>query len=110
MWSCSFAPRACIAGSALLFLAAASNDRPWVIDGDTVIWHGERIRIANLDAPEIGDRSRCAHERQLGYAAKHYAIQLVKRGANFQIYGYKHVDRFGRTVANMGGLGLGLVR
>lgn len=88
----------------LLILAASLElvaDRPWVVDGDTVDFEGERIRNSNLDAPEIGSRSRCALERKLGLEARSYAIQLVKHGRDFQIYDRSHVDRFGRTVAKL---------
>lgn len=87
--------------SLLVLLGNMSQSRPWVIDGDTVNFRGERIRIENLDAPEIGDRSRCALERKRGYAAKRQAIRLVKQGSKFTIYGRDHVDRFGRTVARL---------
>jgi endonuclease YncB( thermonuclease family) len=80
---------------------AARPDRPWVIDGDTVIWRGKHIRIENLDAPEIGDRSRCKLERERGYGAKRYAIRLMQAGRTFEVYGFDHIDRFGRTVARL---------
>jgi micrococcal nuclease len=85
---------------ALLSIAARSA-HPWVIDGDTVEYRGERIRIENLDAPEIGERSRCAQERERGYAAKRQAIQLINGGSRFEIYSRDHIDRFGRTVARL---------
>lgn len=85
----------------LICTAAASSPRPWVVDGDTVEFRGERIRIENLDAPEIGERSRCALERKRGFAAKRYAIRLMKKGSRFQVYGFDHVDPFGRKVARL---------
>jgi endonuclease YncB( thermonuclease family) len=80
---------------------AARPERPWVIDGDTVVWHGKHIRIENLDAPEIGEHSRCALELQRGQAAKRFAIRLVQTGRTFELYGFDHIDRFGRTVARL---------
>lgn len=84
----------------LIFTTAAAGDdrRPWVIDGDTVVWHGTHIRIANLDAPEIGDHARCTLELQRGLAAKRYAIRLMERGRQFEVYGFDHIDKYGRTV------------
>jgi endonuclease YncB( thermonuclease family) len=72
-----------------------------VIDGDTFDYRGERIRVENLDAPEIGARSRCALERTRGFAAKRKAIQIMKSGSRFEVYGRDHIDRFGRQVARL---------
>jgi hypothetical protein len=38
-------------------------DRPTVIDGDTVRWRGEKVRLVGFDAPESGNRARCQSER-----------------------------------------------
>jgi hypothetical protein len=38
------------------------EDRIRVIDGDTIEAAGERIRIANIDTPEMPPKSRCAAE------------------------------------------------
>lgn len=80
---------------------ARSSDRPWVIDGDTVVWRGKHLRIANLDAPEIGNRARCTLERERGLAAKRYAVWLVRHGSSFQTYAFDHIDVYGRTVARL---------
>lgn len=90
-----------VLGILLLCTTAANSYRPWIIDGDTFDYRGERIRVENLDAPEIGERSRCALERQRGFAAKRYAIRLMKQGTRFEIYGFNHIDRFGRKVARL---------
>ena len=36
-----------------------------VVDGDTIWLHGEKIRIADIDAPETHD-PRCSSEKELG--------------------------------------------
>jgi micrococcal nuclease len=50
-----------------------------VVDGDT-IWHeGTKLRIRNIDTPEI-DQAKCPLERQLGERAKARLIVLLSGG------------------------------
>ena len=58
-----------------------------VIDGDTVaveaqIWINQRInvdvRLAGIDAPEIGSHARCDFERDKADAAKAYLASLIE--------------------------------
>lgn len=48
--------------------AFASRAEVRVIDGDTFVWRGERIRIADIDTPETHP-PRCAREAALGARA-----------------------------------------
>lgn len=57
-----------------------ANDQPCVIDGDTFIWRGERIRIANIDAPEVRT-AKCDAEQRLGVVAGNRLSQLLASGA-----------------------------
>lgn len=50
-----------------------------VIDGDTFDVGGERIRIENIDAPEING-ARCAAEKALGRKAAERLTQLLSAG------------------------------
>lgn len=75
-----------------------------VIDGDTVAAGGERIRIANIDAPEIY-RARCDAERRLALVAKHRLAELLATGP-VEIHrgdpGTGRMrDRHGRTLATL---------
>ena len=47
-----------------------------VIDGDTFLYKGDLIRIADIDAPEINP-SRCAFEMRLGHAARRRLRELL---------------------------------
>lgn len=47
-----------------------------IVDGDTLDIAGERIRIANIDAPEI-HQAKCPDEKALGLEAKARLRQLV---------------------------------
>lgn len=71
----------------------------YVIDGDTVDIAGERIRIANIDAPEIG-HFECEFEHQLGLAARDVLIEALK-GQRVAITRWKNKDRYGRTLATL---------
>jgi hypothetical protein len=47
-----------------------------MIDGDTIVWRGERWRLANHDAPEIV--GHCARERELAWRAKRRLEELLR--------------------------------
>jgi endonuclease YncB( thermonuclease family) len=67
-----------------------------VIDGDTLVAAGERIRLRDIDAPELKG-ARCANERDLAESAAALLEQLLERGPVTVIrYGK---DQYGRTLA-----------
>jgi len=68
-----------------------------VIDGDTLRIGAERIRLINIDAPEMGNGAECDAERQLAEVAKQKMTDLVA-GQQLQIDRHDK-DRFGRTLA-----------
>lgn len=73
-----------------------------VVDGDTIWWRGEKIRIADIDAPEM--QGRCDYETRLAYAARDRLIVLLN-DEGFRIH-RNGTDRYGRTLAiltNSGG-------
>lgn len=77
-----------------------------VHDGDTVWWHGEKIRIADIDTPEL--QGRCRQERALAIAARDRLVQLLNAGpVTVRRTG---TDRYGRTLARLGGAGDQLIR
>ena len=75
-----------------------------VVDGDTVVIGRERIRISNLDAPEMPGHAFCDREEQLARQAKQMlhdelfgpgkAVVLVRD------VGRTH-DKYGRTLAHL---------
>ncbi|HEV7257281.1 MAG TPA: thermonuclease family protein [Bosea sp. (in: a-proteobacteria)] len=69
-----------------------------VIDGDTFQYRGDKIRIADIDAPETGG-AKCASERALGDRAKHRLAELLSAG-DFTLAGYGSRDRdqYGRAL------------
>ena len=73
-----------------------------VVDGDTIVIDGEKIRIANIDTPETR-RARCANERILGVIATNRVRDLLS-GAEIGIVRGDPLDgrlqdRYGRTLA-----------
>ena len=67
-----------------------------VVDGDTFWLGGEKIRIKNIDAPEIS-KPDCAAERRLGDVATRRLLTLLNAGSvTLKRQGQ---DRFGRTLA-----------
>ena len=64
------------------------------VDGDTLWWKGEKIRIADIDTPEID--GKCAYEKQTAIRARNRLATLL--GGKFRIH-REGQDRYGRTLA-----------
>lgn len=78
-----------------------------VHDGDTLRCNGEKVRIANIDAPELPDSPKC-HDRRVSYAWCDYKAGYASRDAlaTFLQRGPVKVertgtDRYGRTLARV---------
>jgi endonuclease YncB( thermonuclease family) len=84
---------------ALILAAGVLLAAPVAIDGDTVRDGGERYRVANLDAPEIGSHARCPQERAAGEAAQAEAAALIARARRVEAHPIGRRDRYGRVVA-----------
>jgi endonuclease YncB( thermonuclease family) len=81
-----------------------------VIDGDTFAWHGMRVRIADIDAPETHP-PRCAYEADLGARATARMRALLAAGP-FELHPIpdgRDTDRYGRKlrIVTRGGRSLG---
>jgi endonuclease YncB( thermonuclease family) len=68
-----------------------------VVDGDTIRYKGEKIRLADINTPETYE-ARCAHERQLGERAKARLTQLLNAGPFTLEPIDRETDRYGRTL------------
>jgi len=68
-----------------------------VIDGDTLRIGTERIRLINIDAPEMGNGAECDAERALAEVAKQKMTEIV--GGQQLAIDRRDKDRFGRTLA-----------
>lgn len=60
----------------LVLAAAIATSAPQAIDGDTFDIGDERVRIANIDAPETKS-AKCDAERRLGEVAKRRLQELL---------------------------------
>ncbi|NCU10624.1 MAG: thermonuclease family protein [Sphingomonadaceae bacterium] len=79
-----------------------------VVDGDTFWANGEKIRLADINAPET-TQAGCAEERALGQRAKLRLLALLNAGPfTLEIAG-RAADRYGRAlrVARRRGRSLG---
>ncbi len=68
-----------------------------VVDGDTLWLGGEKIRVADIDAPETHN-PRCAEERALGDRATRRLRQLLNEGAVSLESIDRDEDRYGRKL------------
>lgn len=69
-----------------------------VVDGDTFWMGGEKIRIADIDAPETHP-PRCAEEARLGSAATDRLRVLLNQGPIELLAADRTFDRYGRRLA-----------
>lgn len=68
-----------------------------VVDGDTIRYHGTKIRIADINTPETFE-AQCAAERQLGNAATARMITLLNQGPFTLEPVDRETDKYGRTL------------
>jgi endonuclease YncB( thermonuclease family) len=71
-----------------------------VVDGDTFWIGGEKVRIADIDAPETHP-PRCAYEARLGNEATEKLHQLLNSGAVTMTSIDRDRDRYGRLLRNV---------
>lgn len=75
----------------VLIVGNAVAQQVRVVDGDTIVVDGERVRIYGLDCPERRDPGGPLATRTLAKMLDGAAIDLKRRGQ----------DRYGRTVAKV---------
>jgi endonuclease YncB( thermonuclease family) len=68
-----------------------------VVDGDTFWMDGEKIRIADIDAPETHP-PRCASEAELGNRATERLQELLNGGPIVLVEGSRDQDIYGRKL------------
>ncbi|HAW34568.1 MAG TPA: nuclease [Erythrobacter sp.] len=72
--------------------------RTCVVDGDTFWLDGVKIRIADIDTPEISE-PRCDYEYQLGMRATHRLVELLNGGPfELRTIGSRDEDQYGRKL------------
>ncbi len=69
-----------------------------VVDGDTLWIDGTKVRVADIDAPEVSE-PKCASELALGSRATERLIELVNQGPfELQAWPGRDKDRYGRAL------------
>jgi micrococcal nuclease len=68
-----------------------------VVDGDTFWIDGQKVRIADIDAPET-HQPRCSEEAELGDAATRRLHALLNAGPFVLASADRDVDRYGRKL------------
>ena len=94
--------------AASFVLCAESPRTTCVVDGDTFWLNGEKVRIADINAPETHSAS-CAAEQALGDRATRRLIALLNAGPIELVIEGRATDRYGRAlrVVRRGGRSLG---
>ncbi|WP_232365528.1 thermonuclease family protein [Ciceribacter sp. T2.26MG-112.2] len=69
-----------------------------VVDGDTIWLDGEKIRIADIDTPEVSE-PKCSSELVLGKRATDRMLELINDGP-FELKAWpgRDADRYGRKL------------
>jgi endonuclease YncB( thermonuclease family) len=68
-----------------------------VVDGDTAWINGEKVRLADIDAPETHP-PRCQREGELGRRATERLAELLNAGAFEMAVTDRDTDRYGRRL------------
>lgn len=93
--------------AALLLLATPAMAEParvvFVVDGDTLYadlrGQSVKVRVDNLDTPEIGNNAKCEAERLAGERASAFAKQLLPPGKAVDLRPTGKPEKWGRTLA-----------
>ncbi|MCB2050028.1 MAG: thermonuclease family protein [Novosphingobium sp.] len=91
----------------LIMTAAAAMCLAYVHDGDTVrLCDGERVRVENIDAPEMPDSPKCRDRTRNGWCDYDLARRSRDALAAFLASGTPKIhrngrDRYGRTLARL---------
>lgn len=91
-------------------VCAGSTRRNCVVDGDTFWLDGVKIRLADINTPEIGDPA-CAEEARMGRVAQQRLVQLLNEG-EFELFSAgRDEDQYGRKlrVAERNGRSIGQI-
>ncbi|MFC3319877.1 thermonuclease family protein [Rhizobium rosettiformans] len=83
--------------SAAFSFCGADRHVNCVVDGDTFWFEGEKIRIADIDTPELNP-PRCEAERVKGEAAKARLLALLNAGKFSLSAGLRDEDKYGRKL------------
>ncbi|NRP75609.1 hypothetical protein ILFOPFJJ_06532 [Ensifer psoraleae] len=83
--------------SALFSICGDGRHIIFAVDGDTFWFEGEKIRIADIDTPELSP-PRCEAERIKGEEAKARLLALLNEGRFSLSPGLRDEDKYGRKL------------
>lgn len=79
-------------------LCGQANRVSCVVDGDTIWLRGEKIRVADIDTPEVSE-PQCPAERALGMRATYRLRDLLNQGPwSVERIGSRDQDGYGRSL------------
>jgi endonuclease YncB( thermonuclease family) len=85
-------------GNARFTLCRRANQQNCVVDGDTIHFGGEIIRIADINAPEVHE-AKCDAEAALGRRATQRLVALLNEGPfDLEYAGRREHDKYGRDL------------
>lgn len=95
-------------GRAFFSACSFSHQQNCVIDGDTIRYGGVKIRLADIDTPEISS-PKCSDELQRGEQAKRRLLALINSGPFELVQNGRDEDGYGRKlrVVTQGGRSVG---
>lgn len=84
--------------SQLIRNCETGNRTTCVVHGDTIWLDGHKIRIADIDTPDVR-RPKCASELSLGIKATGRLMELINDGPfELQAWSGREKDRYGRNL------------
>ena len=84
-------------GSGGFVLCAGASRANCVVDGDTIRYGGVKIRLADIDAPEVFS-PKCPSEAARGRRATQRLLELMNAGPFQVVSGSRDEDRYGRKL------------
>jgi endonuclease YncB( thermonuclease family) len=77
---------------------ATGKRQACIVDGDTIWLYGHKIRVADIDTPELSE-PKCSSELVLGKRATDRMLELINEGP-FELRGWpgRDTDRYGRKL------------
>jgi len=77
---------------------AMGSRKACVVDGDTIWLNGQKIRIADIDTPEVSE-PKCSSELALGNRATDRMLELINEGPlEIKAWPGRDADRYGRKL------------
>lgn len=90
-------PKINVSGPTTTFAKCGAERITCVVDGDTFWFNGEKIRIADIDTPEVS-QPKCSEELALGIKATDRLIALLNDGPFELAAADRDRDSFGRQL------------